>query len=295
MAQVTDTLKSAQAAIEGYFDRDGQGAYNQKSLSELFEREKVTWELAAPVGPMRFLGFLLENGILQEVVLESDRYAPKRRYVRGKASTYQIALSLTPRGYLSHATALHLNGITVEKGEFTYVNREQGKKYRDDEGLTQKGLDLAFKGKQRVSQYVFKSGTDRIMILSGKHTDNYAVVKMRSPSREMVSVASLPRTLVDIAVRPNYAGGIGRVLDAYKASLGRVSGQEISQVLTRLDYLYPYHQSIGFMLERCGFPSADLVPFAEQAMDFDFYLVHGMGEREYDPKWRIFYPKLLES
>ena len=63
--------------------------------------------------------------------------------------------------------------------------------------------------------------------------------------------------------------------------------------LKQLGYVYPYHQAIGFLLERAGVEPARLEPLRALGLHFDFHLVHGMRERDYHAGWRLFHPKGL--
>lgn len=61
-------------------------------------------------------------------------------------------------------------------------------------------------------------------------------------------MTKLERTLIDIAVRPNYAGGVHHVLEAYAAAKSRVSVNVLLATLQKMEYVYPYHQVIGFYI-----------------------------------------------
>ena len=101
------------------------------------------------------------------------------------------------------------------------------------------------------------------------------------------------RTLIDIAVRPAYAGGVHKVLDAYRAAQEKVSVNHLAATLRQLAYLYPYHQAIGFLMQRAGYEAGRLAPLRRPEMNVDFYLMHGMRAKEYDRTWRLFFPKGL--
>jgi hypothetical protein len=58
-----------------------------------------------------------------------------------------------------------------------------------------------------------------------------------------------------------------------------------------MNYIYPYHQAIGFLMERAGYKEIRLKPLRSIKMDFDFYLVHGMKNPQYNKKWRLFIPQ----
>jgi predicted transcriptional regulator of viral defense system len=106
----------------------------------------------------------------------------------------------------------------------------------------------------------------------------------------MVEVTDRERTLIDVIVRPAYAGGIERVIDAYTRGGNGVDVDHMIDLLRRIDHAYPYHQAIGFLLERAGLPDADCQKFEALGKDFDFYLDYGMKRSSFNKKWRLHYP-----
>ena len=69
---------------------------------------------------------------------------------------------------------------------------------------------------------------------------------------ETLDSTDLERTLIDIVVRPAYAGGLLNVMEVYKKVAHTVDIAHLTDLLRTLNYLYPYAQSIGFLLERAG-------------------------------------------
>jgi hypothetical protein len=94
-------------------------------------------------------------------------------------------------------------------------------------------------------------------------------------------------------VRPNYAGGVFQVMEAYRAARDRVSVGVLLTTLRKLDYRYPYHQAIGYYMERAGYTAQALARVAELEMDLDFYLAHGLPNRAYSKRWRLHHPDLF--
>ena len=97
-------------------------------------------------------------------------------------------------------------------------------------------------------------------------------------------------TLIDFTVHPEYAGGSNQVLKLFKKLKGHISLGKLAAYLRQLNYIYPYHQAIGFYLQKAGYPQEDLSPFKTH-MKFDFYLERCMRFSDYSKEWRIHFPE----
>jgi predicted transcriptional regulator of viral defense system len=204
-----------------------------------------------------------------------------------------MGLSAKRKSYLSHASALWVHGIGGSPREL-FVNHEQGEKPANDGSLTQEAIHRAFRNQPRHSKLIYRMNGNTITIVNGKHTGRLGVEQAVSPNGDLVDVTSLERTLIDVAVRPNYGGGVIQVLKAFTSAQGRVSVRKMAHLLKTLDYTYPYHQAIGFYLMRSGYPSRDQRLFSAMGINLDFYLSHGLVNPVRDPEWRIFYPRELD-
>ena len=103
----------------------------------------------------------------------------------------------------------------------------------------------------------------------------------------------LTEPFIDIVVRPAYAGGINQVADAYKQAVARIDVDHLIKLLKKMDYVYPYHQSIGFLLERAGAAENECRRLTQLGTQFDFYLDYKIKNPAYSKKWRLYYPPLL--
>lgn len=247
----------------------------------------------ATIGERALLEYLRAEGLLQQVDLESKLYPGFRRYLLQGATAFEVALSLRGDSYLSHGSAVFLHGLTEQLPLRIYVNREQAAKPEPAGGLTQEALTRVFARPGRETSYVLSGPGYEVVMLNGKFTGNLEVGPLRGMEGEVLMVTKLERTLIDIAVRPVYAGGVFQVMEAYRAAKERVSVGVLLATLKKLGYRYPYHQAIGFYMERAGYAEAALRRVEELGAELDFYLGHGLPNRAYSKRWRLHHPDLF--
>ncbi len=267
-------------------------AFSERSFAALAQLHPE-WDLK----PRRLLGELVGAELLRELKLRSEYgYAPKVRYATPEATPFEVALSLQKGAYLCHASAAFLHGLTDEMPQTFYVNVEQTAKPAPEGDLRQDAIDRAFRNAQRASRFVFLSDPHRFVQLSGKNSKRHGVVDVPlEPQRSarVVACTNLERTLIDLVVRPNYGGGVHRVVAAFALGKDRTSVSKLLACLRALDYRYPYHQALGFYLERAGFPSEHLNRLRELPRPVKFYLTYGMRDPEFNASWSIYHPKAL--
>ena len=126
------------------------------------------------------------------------------------------------------------------------------------------------------------------------HTGGLGIIRSEGPEGEKLRVTNVERTLIDITVRPFYAGGVFEVLKAFKLAKDQVSINKLAATLKKIGYVYPYHQAIGFYLERSGvYKESSIDIFRRMDKNYDFYLTYQIRDKEYSKDWRLFYPKGL--
>ena len=283
-------LSIAKSDIVSAIDALPQRVLTRRDLDELLARHRTFWRISQSTTTQKFIDFLIANS-----ELKPHRFAlphrPTIRYEWREATTLEIIQSLRPDGYFSHFTAIHLHGMTQQAPKTVYLNSEQ----RLESGggtLTQAGIDRAFRGRCRVSsnQTDFRGTT--VCILNGANTGQLGVIDFESDLGRGLRVSNIERTLIDITVRPIYSGGVAEVAEAYESAHGRFSVNRLAAYLRQLSFTYPYHQAIGYYLERSGkYAPAQLDLLRQFPINFDFYLTYQMKQMDYVPEWRLFVPK----
>jgi predicted transcriptional regulator of viral defense system len=203
----------------------------------------------------------------------------------------ELIQSIRPEGYFSHFTAMQLHGLTTQVPKTSYLNFEQ--RATGGEGaLSQQAIDRAFRQKCRVTTNMVNFQDHRICILNGRNTRQSGVIEWTTNDGANVRVTDIERTLIDATVRPIYSGGVQEVAKAFEAARDQVQISRLAAMLRKLKFLYPYHQAIGYYLERAGeYRTAQLDLLRSFKMEFDFYLTHAMKETQYVKAWRLFVPK----
>jgi predicted transcriptional regulator of viral defense system len=290
----TSRLQIARADILKAFEAAPRRVFWAEDIGEILEKNRAFWRLSSRTGLRKFIEFLLEKSDLRikEVAPVNHDISAIYRYVWKEASPFEVALSLKRDAYLCHGTAVAIHGLNDQIPSRLYLNKEQSPKSGSG-GLTQTGIDRAFANQQRETRLVYRFDDTEVAIVWGKSTGNLEVVEMNYGGANL-RVTSVERTLIDIAVRPAYAGGPLQVLAAYRGAMEKVSVGVLIATLRKLEYIYPFHQAIGFYMERAGYPESKYKRLKELGLKFDFYLSYGVKDPEYVPNWRIYIPRGLQ-
>lgn len=290
-------LKPWLATVAGAFDSQPGRVYTYSMLGALLEQLRDGQHVPTSISLARFKQVLVEESHLREVMLQREGRpsgsGERPRFVWREASPLAIGLSLVSGSYLSHASAMYLHALTDQIPKTIYVNKEQTPKPRSRSQMTQPAIDRAFKSAPRTSKFAFHTQENRFVLLSGKQTGQLEVSQIESAAGEHLNTTRLERTLIDIVVRPAYAGGLREVLAAYVTARSRVSVSTLIATLRKLDYVYPYHQAIGFLMERAGYDEKYLSKVESLGVRWNFYLDYRISEPKFDERWRLYVPSWL--
>ncbi len=288
-------LKNESQKIEAALDSAPQRIWTRRSLKYFLSEISIIKEITkvTSLNLDQIILFLLNTHLLHQVTFLTPR--EERLYYWRIVDEYELFQALRPNGYYSHMTALYLHGLLVNEPNDIYFNNEQPA--RPSPGnLEQSRIDNAFRNRQRITTAKTSYASKVYWLLSGKQTGNYGVIRKNNRNGIEIPVTDLERTLIDITVRPAYAGGTESVLRAYRLAKPKISIEKLSQTLRTLNYSYPYFQSIGFYVDfAANYDEEANQEFLKfQPFKYDFYLDYGIKDPSYSPKWRIYYPSHLK-
>jgi len=288
-----ERFEIAKKDIFSFFNNSKERIFKFKQLSQIFNDNREFWRLTQSMTAREFIKRLIDTKKLTHYKFEFPSNIFNLYLWDTEFSIYKITSRIAPKGYFSHYSALYLNDLTEQIPKTIYINNEQMPKPVNRSSLVQKNIDLAYSRKQRISNNFATFEDNRIYLLNGKNTKNLGVIELNIDDNINVNVTNIERTLIDIVVRPSYSGGIQQVLDSFKiASTKNVSINKLCSILKKLNYVYPYHQAIGFYLERSGaYRKSQIDLLRKFEINYNFYLSYNMKEKEYSKDWKIFYPK----
>lgn len=263
---------------------------SKEDISNILKENKDLWGLKyIELSVKRFIQFLVEEEIVKEFIFESPNRKIKR-YSVNDVSIYDVASTLIKNAYFSHYSAIYLHQLTEQIPKKLYLNYEQSKKPRNKSTLNQENINKAFKKPQRKTNNIIKIDNTEIFVLNGMYSNNLGVISVQN-NKSKISITNLERTLIDIVVRPSYSGGVFEILKAYKNAKDKISVNKLVSILKKLDYIYPYHQSIGFYLDKAGYSEKQLSLISNFEIKYDFYLETQISDYEYCSKWKLYIPK----
>lgn len=266
-----------------------------RDVAKVFNENREFWRLAQSMSLGSFISFMTDKTSLREV-----RFPFPQRDVTGfswgEQPLLEVLLSLVDKSFFSHYTAVRIHGLTEQVPKTIFFNHEKTTFLANASGpYEQAAIDEAFRRPPRASSNDIEVGDTRIVFLQSADQNsigvNWGEVNFGGERPLRLRYTNLERTLIDITVRPFYSGGVFEVAKAFeKARDLRVSVNSMAAMLKRMDFGYPYHQAIGYYLQRAGYSSSRVELFRKIPMERDFYLTHQMGETRYVQEWRLHVP-----
>lgn len=232
-----------------------------------------------------------ENLLIQEHIKFDDAYSSHIYYLpETNVGIFDIAAVRSRSSYFSFYSALYIHNLTLQIPKQIYLTLERRSLEKLNNFLSQENIDRVFSKPPRITtnKRIYKNFS--INFINAQHQNNIGII----PFRDIYRMSDLERTLIDISVRPFYSGGVTQVLEAFENAKDRLDPDKIFEYYSKMNYTYPYHQVIGFYLEKAGYGSR----FYQNFLEFDkkelkFYLTYNILHREFSDKWNLYYPKGL--
>ncbi len=284
----TSSLQVSSEPISSYFQNSPIKSFSEKAVHQIFDENRWYWNLSQSTSKKQFISFLLDNDILNKKDLRNSDGKTRSIFFLPGYDNFTIYTGLKKGAYYTHYTAMFINELTLQIPKTNYLNYEH---YQNSERgtLDQESIDKAFSKQQRKSQNTFTLSGNKVLLINGMFTDRLGVIH-QSNNKQSFFYTDLERTLIDISIRPVYSGGVFEVLQAYQFAKGKLSPKILKKYLNKLDYTYPYHQVIGFYLEKAGYPESVLSIF-DKNIEFNFYITYDIRIKEFSERWQLYYPK----
>lgn len=216
-------------------------------------------------------------------------------------NAYELATSVRPGGYFCNLTAIYHHSLTDQIPNTLYWCHETivPRKRKRTEKLSDSRIRSAFVKPNRHTSFVIEHNGHDITIIDRERDSDYGVEKVqrrRSPCPIGSRVTTLERTLIDAVVSPQYNGGITSLCDYFRAAGNKLNVARLLEVYRKLNFVYPYAQSLGFLMERTGFRDHAKEIRSAYPPRQRFYVDHSAKTSWfYDERWMIYYPKGLAN
>lgn len=206
---------------------------------------------------------------------------------------------------LSYQTSCYLNNLIDNPGKYVYVTKLSSKTKNQklsnsnyhDKKLNQQNINNSFKKSMRKSNNVktlsLKSTSYNVLFIGSRNNTNTSDYTINlKDSNFNIYYTNLEKTLFDVTVRPSYLDNPLDLIKIYKNAKGKIDIDILKKLLADSNFLYPYHQSIGFLLELTGHKEAHYKYFNELPIYNDFFIFYNsdIEKMEYNKKWNIYYP-----
>lgn len=282
--------------ILSYFTDNSISFYKKTKLRKIYNDCLDNKYIYSNTSYGTFEKFLKELNIFTEKITLKFPLKSYTIAYKNKPNIFEIALSINSKAYLSHYTAGYLHNLTNNIPKSIFINIEKPKPLNlpKKEILEQKNIDKAFYMPSRETKNITTYNGFTLNILNGKYSNNLGIIAKNFEGKK-ITLTNIERTLIDITVSPYYSGGCYEVLNVYKKAKGKFKTENLIKILKQLDYIYPYHQCIGFFMEKAGFKEHELQLLESLGINYKFFIQRELKEndRNFSERWNLFFPKFL--
>ena len=184
----------------------------------------------------------------------------------------------------------------IPKTIYVTYDRESPINKRKNLGLLQESIDCAFSKEKKKPRVVASFKGYDIVLISGTDSKKTGVTNIKLFNGITIQVTNIARTLIDIVVRPELSGDVTEIAKAYSLAKNQVQIKQLKTYIKSKDYIYPYEQVVGFLMEHVGYDADKVEEIYGMCKNiFSFYLGRNIKNPLFSEKWKIYYPKLLDN
>lgn len=249
-----------------------------------------------------FIHTLQAEGIIRLHILKAKNGKTITLYSSSsldEIAPYDLAAAICPEGYFCNLSSIYYHALTNQIPKTVYVCNEtiSGRPSIRSDTLNNNKLRSAFIKPHRHTNYVIERNDCEIVIVDRKKSSDYGVVKINTqkslyPNNSRITCTE--RALIDAVVSPHYNGGIVSVYTYFKKARQKINIRKLLDIYQKLEYVYPYTQTIGFFLEKLGMLKQAAAIYDEFPPEYKFYVDHNAKTSwKFDNKWMVFYPQGL--
>ncbi|WP_149277643.1 type IV toxin-antitoxin system AbiEi family antitoxin domain-containing protein [Pareuzebyella sediminis] len=283
--------------IKALFKNYEQKAFIRNEIRDIYYLSLKEFKIYKSEDYWTFEDLLKKEGVLVEIkLIHQDNSSERTIFTTNDGSNFDIGLRIKQRSYFSHHTALDLLNLTSQVPKVYYLSQDlhmvNSIRQSIKADLTQDKINKAFSKEQRQTSNIYRIQNRNIkFIILERKALNHEIGVVRDSSLTNWPCTDVERTLIDIAIRPQYSGGIFSVIEAYNRAYKKIDLEKLNSYLVDFNYKYPYHQLIGFYLNRTGYAKNQLGDFSSKISNYRFYMTYNMVSMQFDDYWKVFYPK----
>ncbi len=238
---------------------------------------------------------LRKNGVVNSYKLTAKNSKTVTLYCSrklDKLNPYEIVQAMFPQGYFCNLSSIYYHSLTNQVPKALYICYEKKPAKRINVNTVNNNeLRRAFIKPHRHTNNVYTLNDYNVVVVERARISNSGVVESHPPGTLLPNkshVTCIERALIDAVVSPHYNGGIVSVYTYFRNALDMT---KLIKIYRRLDFVYPYSQSIEFLLDRAGMSKHASVIHKKFPPEHSFFVDHDAKTSWiYDEKWKLYYP-----
>jgi hypothetical protein len=265
--------------------------YTYRDLQILLENLKRDSLVAQSLKFDSFFSRVIQKDLHKESIHLDSQVVPQdlTRYYFGDTNTeFDKALMYKKDSFLSLSTSLNFQGLSTIQDNIIYTSSELNdkSKYSKPITLTQQDIDNSYSKEARKTKSYAEYGDKFLVLLTPKYSNKIEVIEYNG-----IPVSSINRALVEIIVNSQYYKSTQEIINIFKPIKKYIDLEKVNNVLIGFNYIYPFHQCVGFFLEQIGFKREELGIFHKYVDTLVFYTRKQLLEYRYDDYWKIRFNK----